>query len=287
MTSRRLAVWLVLMGFLLAATVQGSNAAFSGRAPEAASFSAYGNFNDFSRITNVSAAASSSLVWWLDSSKPATVFSDATCTTPTPVGGSVQCWTDRRPGHSNLLAVAAAQRASTPIAGQAPIRFAGGAAMTGPDLLASTGTVTIFFVFRENVRLANFVFSLNGIITTSPGRFTLHAPWTDGNVFLDAGDTGQNRAHTPTNTITTGTPALLGAWKDPVYGHNRVQIDRKQIFDSTGYTVASTVGGIRVGALGSYSSNHDFAEILVFSSTLSDTDRYHVAQYLQTKWGTP
>ncbi|MFV0257952.1 MAG: hypothetical protein ACK5PP_05835 [Acidimicrobiales bacterium] len=287
MTSRRIAALIATMGVLLLATLHGSNAAFSAKDPETASFSAAGDFNDLSRLSGVSAPASASLVWWLDSAKATTVFADSACTTPSSVGGSVQCWADRRPGRSKLVATTAAQRTSTTIAGHAPIRFAGMARMAGPDLLASTGSVTIYLVVRENVRMQNMVFSLNGDATANYGRFTLHPPWTDGTVYFDPGDVLGNRARTPINSMTTGIPALIAAWKDPVEARNHVQVDRKQIFDSTGFTVAATSGGLRLGAVGTIGANHDLAEVLVFSSTLSQTDRYHIAQYLQTKWGTP
>ncbi|MEZ5322123.1 MAG: hypothetical protein R2698_08640 [Microthrixaceae bacterium] len=198
----------------------------------------------------------------------------------------MRCWRDVRAGHDAVsTAGAAATWTTTAINGLPPVRFTANAALTGPDLLHDPADVEILAVTRENARVTNALISLNSDVDTSPGRWFMHMPWSNGCFYFDPGDHYDNRTYR-CGAATVGDPTLVTAYKDSVAARNGLRINRGADALSSGYSIGSTAGGIRLGRT-QVPPNHDIAELLVFDRRLTAGEQTQMEDYLQTKWATP
>ncbi|MEZ5322830.1 MAG: S24/S26 family peptidase [Microthrixaceae bacterium] len=252
-----------------------SNAEFAGSTGTAGSFTA----GAWKPVT-------AGLVWWLGASSPGTLFSDDSCSTGATPGGEVRCWRDVRPGHDEITTSGTPMTWTTStINGLAPVRVDNAGELRGPDLLNSPADIQLFVVVRENARVPDWTLSLHGTNNGANNRWSMHLPWSNGCYYFDPGDATQNRASV-CNVTNVGDATLVDAYKDSSAGHNGLRINRGTGALSSGYSAASTSGGLRIGYIDN-APNIDYAELLIYDRRLSTSEQAQVESYLRIKWATP
>lgn len=111
-----------------------------------------------------------------------------------------------------------------------------------------------------------------------------HYPYTDSTVYLDIGSTVRKTVGNPTPSLTSWHyVSIVSASADW-----RFYLAGTSIFATGTNTVAfnsAPLVGRASGAGGPYGFDGDIAEIIVYNSALSDTDRGNVQTYLASKYG--
>lgn len=250
-----------------------SNAGFNGQTSADAQFGSL----DLDQLLGTSS-------WWLDSSDGSKLFSDTACSVPaTGAGATVNCWLDSRDPNHKVISFSGTSYGTIDartIGGRQTVHLGPAADMRGPDLFGGQlNNATIFIVANSLSATNNFLVNLNGNRTGSD-RFSVHLPFSNNNAYFDAGT-----CCTVDRAYTTGVPLnadlLFVGWKDAAAGHSYHYIDRRDVKQSAGHTVATTSYGLRIG----YLADHLFAEMIVFNRTLTPLERDGVANYLRLKWG--
>jgi hypothetical protein len=230
------------------------------------------------------------LVLWLDGNATARHYTDTTCTTPIATAGDpVRCWQDVRENGPSVTAATANPPTNRTggINGRTTVRLTRDnsidALLTGADLLGATAPdLQIFVVARENTRSDGPLLSLDGTSSATDRRLTLQAPGPDGQWTFDAGTATTDRATTGPTTV--GTPSIVTAWKDPTTGTNGLRVNGVLTATSPGHTTAQTTGGIH---LGTNTTDHDLAELLIYDRRLTPAQEHAVEAHLAAKWNLP
>jgi hypothetical protein len=147
-----------------------------------------------------------------------------------------------------------------------------------------TGSATALFVCKRTTDPATTTATTGPVLgdwgtVTSQG---VHFPWTDGAIYDHFGSNVRKTVGNPASPLTN--------WRmiSKVSAPNdwRYYIDGALFYSTASNTVAWG-NNPRIGAsyFNSYKYYGDIAEILVFPSALSNTDRLAVETYLATKWG--
>lgn len=226
---------------------------------------------------------------WLDASDSATLYDATTGGSLVAADGTVARWEDKSGN---------ARHATQATLGYRPLRKT--AVQNGKDILRFTSATFNHFV------LPNFLSGVAGTaiyvfknVSDPPGgegesgapltdfgsdSNANHMPWVDGNIYDDFGSTVRKTVGNPTPSFTStklvSQISVINDW--------RFYIDGSLFYS----TVTNTVGwgttpliGKTFGGSGSYNFWGDIAEVLVFPTALSDTDRAAVEAYLSAKWG--
>ena len=228
----------------------------------------------------------SGLVFWVDAQ-------DVNGTGVQPANGaSVTTWVDKSGGGRNLTTVGGTVTfESTGFDGLNPgMRFPLVARMAATNPFGSSfqNRMTVFFVAANVTNTSNFALSLNGTNTGSniaDGRFSFHTPWTDNNLYFDAGACcGTTRLAGPFANAMTETTLFTGLNDEP--GNRQWFRVDGQAFraDTTGHN-ANVSRGIHLGDLpDGHTYNGRFAEVVVYNRALSLAEVQHVECYLLAKW---
>lgn len=222
--------------------------------------------------------------WWLDATAPANLYSDTGCSVPaTTAGTEVKCWKNHNAPTKTLKpngTGAGPTISASPFGGRRTVEFSGAGTIIGPDLFGgSLSDTQVFVVGRENVRAANYFFSLNGLNTANYGRFILHFPWNNGTYYWDTGDSATDRSSSPAPAL--GTPVVFNGWKDSVDGRSGHRVNGGTSRYSSANNPADTSGGLALGQNG----RNDLAEVIVFGHRLTPAEEQAVENYLKEKWG--
>src|SRR6056300_415976 len=144
--------------------------------------------------------------------------------------------------------------------------------MTGPNVFGSSSVTDshVIFASRENVRSNNYFVSLNGTNTGNPGRFFIHAPYSNGTWYWDPGSASTDRAYGATSTL--GAKTVFSGYKSTTNGF---RLNGGTRYLSSGSTTATVTGGLR---LGTNATDHSIYELLIFSSQLSDSVESFIEQ---------
>ena len=226
------------------------------------------------------------LVLWVDAQ-------DVNGTGVQPADGtSITTWTDKSgAGHNLTRQSGTITYQSTGFDGVNPgLRFPLVARMTGANVFGSTyqNQMTVFFVNANDTITNNFVLNLNGTNTGSniaDGRFSFHTPWTDNNVYFDAGACcGTTRLSGPFPNPLTETTLFTGL-NDAPGNRQWLRIDGQAFrADTTGHN-ANVSRGLHIGDLpDGHQYDGRFAEIVVYNRALSLAEVQQVECYLMAKW---
>ncbi len=240
-------------------------------------------------VTRPALLTSSVARLWLDGADTATVFGDAPCTNPlTVTGTSVMCWRDKSPRAisvtSTTLGPPTSQTAS--INGLSTVRFQARNAtdplMSGPDVLGGSRTdMQFFLVRRENVPSDNVLVSFNGT-PGSANRLQVNArSATSGRWTWDAG-TCCTTDRSESTVVAAGAVTVFNGWKDSTAGRSGFRLNGAAAYSSPGNSTAGTAGGL---LLGTSTTDHDIAELIVFERRLTPAEERQVEEYLSLKWG--
>ncbi len=122
--------------------------------------------------------------------------------------------------------------------------------------------------------------NLNG--SSFGNRFAFHAPWGD-TWYFDPGDSGSNRSSIGGNPTAVGSVVLGTFWKDQALARNGFRLHPGAFSaQSSGWTSASTTGGIRIGQ---DTTDHDLAEFVAVDRRLTADEEARLEGYLAWKWG--
>ncbi len=194
------------------------------------------------------------------------------------VGGVAETWTNEM--SADQLSDTTSSPTVSSDEGHDIVVFDESGPMNAADLLGgSVSDVDIFLLIRWTTS-KNFLISLNGTTTGSPGRIVATAPFS-GLCYWDMGaPSGTNRI----SATFTDTGFNAGEWGilnlrggtniQEIYMNGTLQAS-----DVTGHTV-DTTGGLKIGHTGTTLSTVDIAQILIYKSRLSDSDREKVEGYL-------
>ncbi|MBV1853609.1 M4 family metallopeptidase [Catellatospora tritici] len=198
----------------------------------------------------------------------------------TSSGGLVSNWTDQSgTGHHASMTVAARQPslASGVVNGKPVIRFGGSQSLSLVTINPSAFTV---FVVGKNSKTTE---SYSMILGPGGNNANNQLRWENGTQALVYGSNG-----IPATTSTIGNTRVF---HDLVIRYDGATL--KVYRDGTLYTstpVAAS-GGWSINQIGAYYSSAymqgDLAELLVYSSALSDTDRVSTQNYLKSKYALP
>jgi len=218
------------------------------------------------------------------------VWYDATdSTTITHSSGAVSQWADKV-GTSHMVQAASGKR---PMTGTGTISGANVISFDGADDALKTssnpfgGSVSnamVMGVFNIGTITGSTLFSLTGS-STNTNRWQSHAPWSDGNLYFDCGNTGGANRVSKSHGWLEGQDKLLGYYCSLTDSVQQVWVNGSSfVSDNTGHTV-NTNSGIALGHDGSGSyDNCRIGEVLIINSTVSAADREKIEGYLANKW---
>ena len=226
------------------------------------------------------------LVFWVDAQ-------DVNGTGSQPANGAViSTWVDKSTGGNNLTTLdGTVTFEAAGFDGINPgLRFPLIARMGASNPFAGNfqDEMTLFFVNANVTQTRNFSVSLNGTnrsTNIADGRFSFHTPWSDDNIYFDAGACcGSTRLSGPfPNAITETT--LVSALNDAPGNSQLLRIDGQAFLeDMTGHN-ANVSRGVHLGDLPSnVQYNGRFAEVVVYDRALSLSEIQDVECYLLLKW---
>lgn len=205
------------------------------------------------------------------------------------LGGStayVTTWYDQSGRSMNLAAAS--------VAGQPPLELSGGEygvrfvgktprlACGNVFATASVSSMHVVLAFREISRTGNVLLSLNGTnmnFYDGTTRFMLHAPYSNGKYYFDAGNAGGNRTQTSAPT-TVGSKTVFSGYKSAASGKAGFRLNsgvNSMSYLSDGANSAADVsGGLLLNAndpSDNYAgSDHVVYGLAVFGSKLAARD---------------
>ena len=154
--------------------------------------------------------------------------------------------------------------------------------LAGPNVFASTtiSDMHLFAVSRENVGSPNYFINLNGNNQANPGRFSLHAPWSDNRTwFWDSGEVSNGvRANSAANVTSVGDKTIVSAYKSTVENKNGFRLNQGTRYLSTSLGSAGVTGGIRIGE---GASDHSLYEVIIFSAYQPVATETQIEQNIQ------
>jgi hypothetical protein len=185
----------------------------------------------------------------------------------------VDTWYDQT-GRGRHMSQANSTRQPTVILSDAnAIAFASTNFLSGGNVF-DTATVTDMHLVasvRERSRQINTLISLNGNVDDS---FKIHAAWSDGRWYWDAGNLIGNRSSSDATATAVDQRVTFSGWKSSADGRSGFRLNGgvNGTYTSSGNAAASASGGIRLGEFNSVTPNHHVFSVLVFSVRLSDRD---------------
>lgn len=189
-------------------------------------------------------------------------------------GDSVTTWTDSSGGGRNATQSTAANKPvfkTGVLNGKPVVRFDGSNDYLDSASASISQPMTIFMVSRADVVKSQIRFTLK------TGN-VYHYNDTTTTATLYAGTTGQ--------TFTTDV-TKWNLWDHSLNGASSDAVVNGGTATSISPGTANSTGGIRIGdhPSGSFAFDGDIAEIIIYSGTLSTSDREKVRRYLTEKYG--
>lgn len=217
----------------------------------------------------------SGCVLWLDGSDATTLFTDTAGTTAVSADGdSIARWSDKSGNGSNLISISAGRRGTYTTAHQ------NGLSVVYFDSIDDYGDTT-----SQTPDALTFFFV---IYPVSPGRLTLGRGTTgdyryqiySNNFYVYHDGPGFNNASIA--SWSGSYDVLIGRFDGSAISLSR-KIGATSGSASLGGTLRPTPGPWRLA--GGFNADAYIAEIIIYNSALSTTDRESVESYLATKWG--
>jgi len=238
---------------------------------------------------------------WLDAADASTLYDATTGGSLVAADGAVARWEDKSGNGRHFTQSSSGSR---------PLRKA--SQQNGKDTLlfdgtndffegsdfsdADSGGLTVFVVYKRNATGTTHEL-LTKANTNGVGWFVRHSPSDKLQLNIDLG--GNNNMFRATSAAVSaasyavvGFVAVSGQFQSSLFYRNgsAVGMAAASVEGSGAQQPPSTTGIVRVGAqeyLGTtyFHANANIAEVIIYNSALSDTDRAAVESYLMTKWG--
>lgn len=241
----------------------------------------------------------SGLQLWLDADDPSTLFDATSGGSLVAADGAVARWEDKSGNGRHFTQATSGSRPLRKTSqqnGKDTLLFDGSNdEMVGSDFLdADTGSLVAFVVLRRNATGAS-----HEILT----KATDTAGWYFGFTNTDTLRlyNGNNSADTRVDTASSVSAssysliflsATAGSFHQPAYRKNGTLLSSGSPSESGGgyRTPVNTSAAVRLGSqiyngVNYYLFNGNIAEVVLYNSALSDTDRAAVESYLLNKWG--
>jgi hypothetical protein len=243
---------------------------------------------------------------WLDAADASTLFDATSGGSLVAANGGVARWEDKSGNGRHFSQSDSAKRPQRKTAqqnGLDSLLFDGtNDSLTGSDFLdGDVGGTTVFVVLQRNATGA-----LHGILTkgTTNGGWVFRiantnklngGAWTDGS-FANSTDVSSSEAVTATGYTAFAWRHTAGSFHTQQFFRNGISVAVASPLEagSGARTLPNTSDVMRIGvqrydgalaAPGDYFLyNGNIAEIIVYDSALSDTDRDAVESYLMSKW---
>jgi hypothetical protein len=221
---------------------------------------------------------------WYDASDSATLFDATTGGSQVAANGAVARWEDKSGN---------ARHATQSESGRRPVRKT--AVQGGKDMLRFDGTDDSLVLSAITIPASHTVFSVFVRQTASIHSITLGGEGTPGDTrysawwFTDNVVYGKSNASFSTHgsdSTSTGAFVLVdtrSATTSVVTRRNSTQI--ASVTSGNAVTNAASGTWTTIGSIAGASHSGDIAEVIIFNTALSDTDRGVIESYLRTKWG--
>jgi hypothetical protein len=244
----------------------------------------------------------SGLQAWYDASDASTLYDATTGGSLVAADGGVARWEDKSGNGRHMTQSTSANRPARKTSqqnGKDTLLFDGtNDQMAASDFLdVNTGGITAFVVYKRNATgaLHELITKAN---TSGLGWFFRHnaADKLAANLQGTAYDVS-SRASSNTVTASSYIAAAMwftsGSFQSIAYSRNGTALSMAAAVNDYGsgaQTPPDTTGVMRIGAqeyggVFYFHANANIAEVLMYDSALSDTDREAVENYLMTKWG--
>ena len=226
--------------------------------------------------TSFSPLSLSGLKLWLDANDISTMFTNSGCTTPVASNNeAIGCWTDKS-GNSNNLTQSSGgampHYLTNQLNSKAVVGFNGSSVFNFSTLSGfSSGNFSTFFIFKKNSTATGVLFGNSGnaadLQNYSDGTTHFHngITWVSSN-------TGQITSYSLLEVLYNGTNASFYL--------NGALISSVAISDSNNFPFNQM--GYR-SQTGDY-LNGGIAEVVVYNSVLSTSDRQNVESYLNNRY---
>ena len=206
-------------------------------------------------------------------------------------GAAVASWPDSSGNGNDAAQSVAGERPlfkTNIINGKPVLRFDGVDDFLNANMLGAVTTTASIFIVQLKRNIASSAVTLQSWPAGSANVFDLYLPFSDGNFYFDLGD-------------STATGRISGAWGGDLThffvwsfvaggGNMAAYRNGTTVLSSGGHTNSFTPAGLTFNINGSgpgSSQDADIAEILIYNTALSDTDRQNVESFLRTKYGLP
>jgi|GEM_PF-4306931 len=227
---------------------------------------------------------------WLDSSDYSTLYSDSSCSISSAVNGGVSCWKDKSGYARNATAGDAPTYKTNAQNGKPVLEFNGTSnyLTVSTSLLNSLSSDVTMFIIASTSLVKN-----SSIIDSYPDRasprFNLHMPWSDNNIYWDAGNNNAGGEVTASwNAGYTGNYYVWSFSGSSALSNISITQNGTIIGTSAGSTSFNfgTSYNLDIGAnrpSSFYKGN--IGEILIYNRTLNQPENDRVNRYLANKWG--
>ena len=220
-------------------------------------------------------------VLWLDAADQTTIIKS---------GSTITQWNDKSGKGSNAVVTAGSPTLTdNALNGLSVLTFGGTTYLTSPLSMPSTGSLTYFAVARPNdTTVFRAVSAINGGGSANRPN-TLMTYKSSTNYWWFSGGTGGVDGNT--NTLissTTRNDIIANYWSSGSPGSTQVNINGTSYASSTAAPPSLKSGGTFLVGIASGLSEFwigTIAEIIVFNSTLTISQRQLTEGYLATKWG--
>jgi hypothetical protein len=235
---------------------------------------------------------------WLDASDASTLYDATSGGSLVSADGAVARWQDKSANARHFTQATSGKRPTRKTAqqnGLGTLLFDGvNDVLDGSDFLdLNTGSMTIFAVYKKTATNTRYDFIIK---TSTSGNGWLLLLNPSNVAFRSQNESGATMATTSTISTAGWTVTSLsvsaGSVGSTVIYRNGSALTMDSPTQSTGglETPPNTNGIIRIGAqeyVGDFyfHTSADVAEILMYDSALSSTDRSLCTQYLMSKWG--
>lgn len=227
---------------------------------------------------------------WFDASDSSTIFTDVGCSTVALPGEEIACWSDKSASSNDLIHNGVNTKplwggGGVMINSRNVLEFDSSDALYGSDIFSgSLAEVDVFLVLKSIGNSTNFLFNFNGE-EHGATRYSVHYYYnTLTTSYWDAGGTS-NRVQgdlgvtkTDSNVINFRNSVLS---TDTSVWTNGVEALSKPAGGQSG----PTTGGFALSSI-TNAYHGQIAELVIFNSFLSSSDRELVEGYLACKWGT-
>lgn len=225
----------------------------------------------------------SDLRLWLDGSDQSTLFTDDAGTTQVINGSAVAVWRNKSGNSNNAIQTSSGVRPVWQANGQngnGTVYFDGSTLFDLPNLMAGAAAGSGFFTAINDADPTGNPFATGSPFGNWGTGQQSHYVWTDGNIYDSFGSDTRKSAGNPVPSLTdVSVYSVISA--NNSWGN---YINDQALYSTNGNTVAWNATP-QIGVNNGYYYAGKIAEMIVYGSEVSLTDRQLLNQYQSAKWG--